>query len=128
MALLLSVTSLMLAGAAGATLEGSWRNPGGSVVVAVAPCGEAWCGRVHWASEKAVADARRGGTDPLVGSELLSDLVPAGDGRWKGRMFVPDLNRSSHAELRLLGPDTVKVTGCAALGIVCKSQTWTRVD
>ena len=128
MAMLQTALNLLLAGAAGTALEGSWRNLGRSVVIAVAPCGEALCGTVAWASEQAKADARRGGTDPLVGSELLSGLAPAGEGRWKGRLFVPDLNRRSDAELRLLGPDEVKVTGCAALGLLCKSQTWTRAD
>lgn len=110
------------------TLEGKWCNPGGSVIVAIAPCGEALCGRVEWASDKAQADARRGGTDPLVGVELLSGFVASGEGRWKGRLFVPDLNRRSKAELRQLGPDQVKVTGCAIGRLVCRSEVWTRAE
>ena len=78
-------------------LEGYWRNPSGSVIISIAPCGEAMCGRVQWASDKAVADARKGGTDPLVGVELLSGFVPKGENRWKGRLFVPDLKRTSKA-------------------------------
>lgn len=94
----------------------------------IAPCGEALCGHVEWASDKAQADARKGGTDPLVGVELLSGFVPKGEGRWRGRLFVPDLNNRSRAELRLLGPDQVKVTGCAIGRILCKSEVWTRTE
>lgn len=110
------------------SLEGDWRNPNGSVIVAIAPCGEALCGHVKWASDKAQADARRGGTDPLLGAELLSGFVPKGEGRWKGRLFVPDLNKRSKAELRQVGPDQVKIIGCAIGRLVCKSEVWTRTE
>ena len=123
--LLLATISTPLAAS---SLEGDWRNPGGSVVIAIAPCGEALCGRVKWASDKAQADARKGGTDPLVGVELLSGFVSKGEGRWKGRLFVPDLNKRSKVELRQLGHDHVKVTGCAIGRLVCKSEVWTRTQ
>ena len=122
--LLATISSPLVA----SSLEGDWRNPSGSVVIAIAPCGEALCGRVKWASDKAQADARKGGTDPLVGTELLSGFVPKGEGRWKGRLFVPDLNKRSKVELRQLGHDQVKVTGCAIGGLVCKSEVWTRTQ
>jgi uncharacterized protein (DUF2147 family) len=105
---------------------GRWSNPSGSVSVAIAPCGDALCGRVESASDKAKADARKGGTDPLVGVELLSGFTAAGDGRWKGRLFIPDLNRRSRAELTMIAPDQLKVTGCAVGRVVCKSQIWVR--
>lgn len=108
-------------------LEGRWRNPNGSAIIWVTPCGDSLCGRVQWASDKAVADARKGGTDPLIGADLLSDIVSRGEGRWRARLFVPDLNKTSKAELRLLGLDQLKVTGCAVGRVICKSQIWTRV-
>ena len=110
------------------SLAGHWRNPSGSVVIAILPCGDALCGRVEWASDQATADARRGGTNPLIGAELLSNFVPTADGRWRGRLFVPDANKRSKAELRQLGPDRVKIVGCVIGGLVCKSQVWTRVE
>jgi uncharacterized protein (DUF2147 family) len=109
-----------------ATIEGRWRNPAESVIVMIEPCGPSLCGRVHWASDKAKADARRAGTDPLVGAELLSDIVFKTEGRWKARLFVPDLKKTSKAELRLVGLGQLKVTGCAVGHLVCKSQIWTR--
>lgn len=110
-----------------ASLEGRWRNPNGSVIISITICSESLCGRVEWASDKAVADARNGGTDPLVGAELLSDILPRGDGRWNARLFVPDLNKRSKAELRLSGGDQLKVRGCLVGRVICKSQVWTRV-
>lgn len=126
MPLSLLLLATLLADSAPPTVEGRWSNPSGSVIVAIAPCGDALCGRVEWASDKAQADARKGGTDPLVGVELLVDFVPSGDGRWKGRLFVPDLNKRPKAKLRLLGPDQIKVSGCEIGRLLCKSEVWTR--
>ena len=113
-------------GAADTAIEGRWRNPSESVIITIGPCGQALCGRVHWASEKAVADAREAGTDPLIGAELLSEIVPKTEGRWKARLFVPDLRKTSRADLRLIGLGQLKVTGCAVGGLICTSQIWTR--
>jgi len=111
-----------------APVEGRWKNPSGRVVVAIEACGEALCGTVISATESARADARRGGTEQLVGTQLMSGFTPAGPGTWRGRMFVPDLNHRSKAELRLLGDSQLKVTGCAVGRMICKSQLWTRAD
>jgi uncharacterized protein (DUF2147 family) len=108
--------------------QGQWRNPQGSVIVSIAPCGEALCGVVDWASESAKADARRGGTEQLIGTEVFSQFSTKARGRWRGKLFVPDLNKRPKAEMRLLGPDQLKVTVCGAARLVCKSQVWVRTD
>ena len=110
-----------------APIEGRWRNPAGSVIIEIGLCGLTSCGRVQWASDKAVSDARKGETDPLLGAELLSNIQLKTTGRWKARLFVPDLRKSSKVELRLVNPDRLKVTGCAVGGLVCRSQIWRRV-
>ena len=113
--------------AADASLAGSWTNESGSVVVLIAPCGEdAWCGTVESASAKAQANAARGGTPNLVGAVILRHFRAAGPNRWKGSLFVPDLNRRSKAELVRLGPDRIRVRGCAVGGLFCRSQLWVR--
>lgn len=122
-----ALTSLF-AQAEQANPQGQWRNPQGTVIVALGPCGDALCGVVQWASESAKADARRGGTDPLVGTEVLSQFRPKAPDRWRGRLFVPDLDKRPKAEMRLLGPDRLKVTVCGAVGLVCRSQVWERLD
>lgn len=106
--------------------QGHWSNPQGTVIIAIAPCGDALCGVVQWATDSAKADARRGGTDRLVGTEVLNEFMPKSPGRWRGRLFVPDLNKRPRAEMRLLGPDRLKVTVCGAAGLMCRSQVWVR--
>ena len=110
------------------TPEGRWKHPNGSVTVAIAACGDAWCGTVVEASAKARADAAKGGTRALVGTQLMTGFVPAGEGKWKGRLFVPDINFRARAELRMSDPGRLTVRGCMAGKVLCKSQTWTRAD
>ena len=117
-----------MAVAADAPIEGKWKNPSGSVVVAIEPCGGAWCGTVTSASDGAKADARRGGTATLIGTRLMTGFKPAGGGRWRGRLFIPDMNHRSNAELRIAGANQLKVTGCMVGRMICKSQMWTRTD
>ncbi len=117
-----------MAAADPAPIEGRWKNPSGRVTVLIVACGEFYCGSVIAAAESARADARRGGTANLVGTQLMSGFKPAGPGKWRGRMFVPDINHRSNAELRLLGPGQLKVTGCMVGRMICKSQLWTRAD
>lgn len=119
---------LLAAWLADGTPEGRWTHPNGSVTVAIAACGEAWCGTVVEATAKAKADAAKGGTTDLVGTQLMTGFLPAGEGKWKGRLFVPDINFRARAELRLIGPDRLSVRGCMAGKMLCKSQTWTRAD
>ncbi len=118
----------LTAAAADSPIEGRWKNPSGRVTVAIEACGDSYCGTVISATESARADARRGGTHNLVGTRLFSALKPAGPSRWRGRLFVPDLNHRSNADIRLLGPRQLKVTGCMVGRMLCKSQYWTRAD
>lgn len=110
-----------------AALEGHWRNPKGSVVVKVAPCGKAYCGFVVQASPKAKATARRGGTPELIGTQILSAMRPTGDGSYKGVAFDPKRNIHAPATIRLQGSETLVIRGCLIRGFICKEQRWTRV-
>ena len=113
---------------AASPIEGQWTNPARSVTVRIAPCGRAsLCGRVINASPDAKAKAAAGGTPRLIGTELMSRLVPVGEGAWRGDFFVPNRNIRAPGELHLLGPRTLEIEGCAVPGLLCKTQQWTRV-
>jgi uncharacterized protein (DUF2147 family) len=129
-AALAATATAMPAGAlAQEALEGQWRNPKGSIVVRVAPCGGAYCGTVVRASEKARAGARKGGTDDLIGTRILSNLRPAGRGTYKGLAFEPKRNIRAPAVVRMVGPNAIEVKGCAIGGmLLCKEQRWTRIS
>ena len=112
--------------AAPASPVGVWRNGSGSVRIKVAACGRGLCGTVVQASAKAKADAARGGTDRLVGTQLFRDFRRGDDGLWHGQVFVPDIARSFDGTLELRG-STLVGTGCLFGSLGCRSQSWTRV-
>ena len=107
--------------------EGVWRNGKDSVRIRVARCGRGLCGRVVQASAAAQADAARGGTARLVGTDLFRGLVREPDGLWYGQVFVPDLGRAVEGTLEQTGRDTLVAEGCLLAGFGCRAQTWTRV-
>jgi uncharacterized protein (DUF2147 family) len=110
-----------------ASVEGRWTNPKRSVVIEVARCGPAWCATVVAASAKAKANARKGGTDNLIGTRILTGARPVGNGIYKGRGFIPRRNIHAPATIRQRGPNVMEVEGCALAGLLCKEQRWTRV-
>jgi uncharacterized protein (DUF2147 family) len=126
-ALLLLAATVPVTASAQAALDGHWRNPKGSVIVEVSRCGSGYCGIVVEASAKAKATARRGGTDDLVGTQILWGMRPAGHGIFKGQAFDPKRNIHAPATIRMMGPSTFIVRGCV-LSFICKEQRWTRVS
>jgi uncharacterized protein (DUF2147 family) len=105
---------------------GTWRNPSGSVRIRASRCGNVVCGTIVFANDKAKADAKRGGTDPLIGTQLFEEFTARGPNQWRGRVFVPDLNRRVTGTATLETPNTIRVEGCAAK-VICRNQVWTRV-
>lgn len=104
-----------------------WRNPSNSVHVRIHVCGTSRCGTVVWANDKAKADSARGGTPNLVGTQLFRDFREVSPRVWKGKVFVPDLNRVFSGTGTVKDANTIVARGCLAGNFGCKSQTWTRV-
>jgi uncharacterized protein (DUF2147 family) len=123
------LASLFLAAAPASAqaLEGQWTNYKKNVVVQVERCGTAYCGRVVQASAKAKEKARRGGTPNLVGTQILTGLTPVGNGKFRGRAFVPKRNIHATATVRQVSDDVMQVQGCVLGGLLCDSERWTRV-
>lgn len=119
--------ALVAAPASAQAIEGQWTNYKRNVVVQVERCGPAYCGRVVQASAKAQEKARKGGTPKLVGTQILTGLKPVGDGRFRGRAFVPKRNIHATATVRQLSNDVMQVQGCVLGGLLCDNEKWTRV-
>jgi uncharacterized protein (DUF2147 family) len=104
-----------------------FRNPQDSVHVRIHPCGKGRCGTVVWANDKAKADSARGGTRNLVGTELFREFREVSPKVWKGKVFVPDINKVFTGTGTIKDQNTIVARGCLIAGMGCKSQTWTRV-
>jgi uncharacterized protein (DUF2147 family) len=107
--------------------EGQWANPKHSMIVNVSRCGADYCALVIKASEKAQANARKGGTKHFIGTEILR-VHAAGAGTFKGTAFDPESNMHVAATVRVIGPGAMDIRGCALFGLMCEEQRWTRVD
>jgi uncharacterized protein (DUF2147 family) len=124
-----SIALLMLAAAQAsppASVEGRWRSPGGNTIIEIAPCGANLCGTVAWASAKAQKDVRKT-TEHLIGTQLLTGLKQDANGRWLGKLFIPDRNMRVTAKIEAVGQQ-LRVSGCAAGKALCKSELWNRLD
>ena len=104
------------------------RNPQNSVHVRIHPCGTTRCGTVVWANAKAKADSARGGTPNLVGTELFREFREVSPKVWKGKVFVPDVNRVFTGTGTVKDKDTIVARGCLIGNMGCKSQVWKRVN
>ncbi len=106
--------------------NGVWRNPSGSVQVRIEDCGPKVCGRVASANDKAKADAARGGHPNLIGVNLFEDFRRESPTTFRGRVFVPDINRRFNGRMTIEDANTIRVRGCLTKNKGCRSQTWTR--
>ena len=120
----LALIAALAAAAADDSLDGVWRSPGGNTIMKIAACGDTHCGTVAWASDKAKKDSSKA-TSQLVGTALLTSLQQDKKGRWQGKLFIPDQNMRATAKIQRVGPTELKVSGCAAGKVLCKSQIWT---
>ena len=107
---------------------GTWRDAKDSVHVRTARCGDRVCGVVVWATERAKASARRGGTPNLIGATVFRDFKQEKPNQWRGRVFVPDRGVTFSGTISLVGRNELRGTGCLIGRIGCKSRTWTRVE
>ena len=126
-----ALTALALAAspaAAQANIEGHWTNPKHTTLVRVSRCdGGSYCAIVLKASAKAQANARKGGTQHFIGTEILR-VSPAGQNLYKGKAFDPESNMHVPATVRFVDAGTIEIQGCALFGLICKTQRWTKVD
>lgn len=108
-------------------VTGRWLTEGGKGIVAIAPCGQALCGKVErvLAAEASRTDINNPDpklrSRPIVGINILSGFVADGN-QWKGRIYDPESGKSYRSIVERGAGGTLKVKGCIAF--LCKTQTW----
>ena len=107
--------------------EGLWRtgaNDEGSFAhVRIAPCGAALCGQMVASFDGAGRPIDGPDADPVI----VRGMQPSGDGRYGGGTITdPQAGRTYRARMALAG-DVLRVSGCVAGGLICRSQDWARL-
>jgi uncharacterized protein (DUF2147 family) len=140
--LLAAAALLMLAGsqsALAADPTGVWLTQPGTSRIRVADCGGALCGTIIWLKEPNDPDTGKPKTDknnsdaarrsrPLMGVQIMLGMKPAGDGKWTGQVYNAEDGKTYSGNLTFSGGSSLQLQGCALGGLVCKSQTWTKVN
>ena len=63
---------------------------------------------------------------PTGRTQLLTSLQQGKDGRWQGKLFIPDKNMRVTAKIQLVNDQQLKVSGCLAGKALCRADVWTR--
>ena len=130
-----AVLTLLTGPVAAADIAGVWQSPSRGAHVEIAPCGDAYCGTVLSASpaksNPQLLDVHNKDpslrTRPMVGARLMEGFR-GGPAKWTGgKLYNPGDGNTYGGSITLVDDDHLILKGCAVFGLICKSQTWTRV-
>jgi uncharacterized protein (DUF2147 family) len=120
--------------------SGTWLTEGGKSQVRLVHCGEALCGRIQWLKEptdpatgKPKRDIRNLDPSqrdrPIIGVDILLGMrAEQTPDQWAGDIYNPEDGKTYRAHLSLQDARTLQVKGCVLGGLICKSQSWSRVN
>ena len=118
---------------------GNWLTQEGNSRIRLSDCGGAICGTITWLKEpndpatgkpkvdKNNSDASKK-SRPLIGVPIVLAMKPAGAGKWSGQVYNAEDGKTYSGNLTYSGGNALKLEGCALGGLVCKGQTWTKVN
>jgi uncharacterized protein (DUF2147 family) len=118
---------------------GTWLTQTGGSRIRVADCGGALCGTIIWLKEPIDPDTGKPKTDknnsdaakrsrPLLGVQIVLGMKPNGTDKWSGQVYNAEDGKTYSGNLTYSGGNSLQLQGCALGGLVCKSQTWTKVN
>lgn len=138
-AIAISAAAIMGAAAPAAAQEaaGTWLRQSGTSQIRISPCGQALCGKIVWLREPNDENGRpRKDAEnpnpamrnrPLMGTQVILNMRPAGDGKWEGQVYKADEGKTYTGSMQMRGADKLKLSGCVLGGLICKSETMSRV-
>ena len=118
---------------------GTWLTQTGTSRIRIADCGGALCGTIIWLKEPNDPDTGKPKTDknnsdaakrsrPLIGVQIVLGMKPAGADKWTGQVYNAEDGKTYSGNLTYSGGNSLQLQGCALGGLVCKGQTWTKVN
>jgi uncharacterized protein (DUF2147 family) len=131
---LIAFASLAIAFAASAParaddITGTWLSQSGETRVRVSPCGGQFCGTIVWVSKpgKDVNNPDESKRDrSLVGIQMIT-MKSTGATSYSGHLYNYQDGKtySGKASVTAAG---LALSGCVLGGLICRTQTWKRVD
>ncbi len=123
---------LVLAGSAQAQTSdpsGTYLSESGETRVRIARCGQAYCGTIV-SVQGDTKDSNN--PDPgqrgrsLVGVQMISNITPSGEG-FTGQLYNYKDGKTYSGKMSFQGK-AMQLSGCVLGGLICRSQTWTKVN
>jgi uncharacterized protein (DUF2147 family) len=139
---LLGIAAMWLAGsvtpAHAADPSGTWYTKGRLARVQIARCAEDFCGTIVALKDPIDPATGKPQTDtenedrtkrnrPVIGIQVVIGMKPAGANKWSGQFYSPEEGKTVSGNLVLNDAETLTVEGCLLGGLLCRSETWTRV-
>jgi uncharacterized protein (DUF2147 family) len=135
---LAAVGPLGIAPALAAEPVGTWLTQDQDGQIRITNCGGAICGALVWMKDPNDPATGRPKTDknnpdpskqsrPLLGVEIVLGMKPSGPNVWSGDVYNSQDGKTYSGSFTLTGDNTAALKGCVLGGLICKSQTWTRV-
>ncbi|MDM7255212.1 MAG: DUF2147 domain-containing protein [Paracoccus sp. (in: a-proteobacteria)] len=123
----LAAAFALTAGAAYAAdpIEGIWQtqaDEGSFAFVTIKPCGPNFCGTIT----KTFKGKEEYKSENL-GKPIVIDMAPQGGGNYTGKVWRPANNKIYNGKIAISGKN-MSLSGCVAGGLICKSQSWIKVQ
>ena len=137
---LFAVAALAVASPAlAADPHGVWLTEPGTSRIRIADCGGALCGTIVWLKDPNDAETQKPKLDkfnadaskrsrPLMGVTIVIGMKPAGTDKWSGQVYNAEDGKTYSGSVTMQGANALKLEGCALGGLLCKAQTWSRVN
>ena len=121
------------------SLVGTWLTQDGSSRVQFRSCAQNQCGYIVWLREPVDPETGKARQDkfnsneslksrPLVGLLMITDIAATTAGAWEATLYNPRDGNSYKGQLTDLGGGRLQLKGCALLGLICKTEVWTRAE
>jgi uncharacterized protein (DUF2147 family) len=126
----LLLCSLSAGPAAAQDATGVWLSQTGETRVRIAACGAEMCGTVIWQQTpgKDVNNPDAARRDrPIVGIRMMFGMKKSG-AEWNGQLYNFQDGKTYTGKMKLSGANAMELGGCVMGGLVCRTQTWTRVQ
>jgi uncharacterized protein (DUF2147 family) len=60
--------------------------------------------------------------------QIVLGMKPAGTDKWTGQVYNAEDGKTYSGNLTFSGGNALQLQGCALGGLVCKGQTWTKMN
>lgn len=110
-------------------ITGTWLSQSGETRVRISPCGGQFCGVIIWVSKPGndVNNPDAGKRSrPLVGVQMIT-MKSTGGTSYSGHLYNYQDGKTYTGKASVTAAG-LALSGCVLGGLICRTQTWKRID